>query len=130
MSDTPTSPTTAPVIPVGLATAVGYAFGVINAVAAAVLLALEGLPDNAPTAIVIVTLLGAAAGAIVRVNDGRQAQAAAAIHGAVIAANTLPEPELTDDDLAGRDDGFEEVGHGNDDMSGGDSHLRDAGAQS
>lgn len=94
ITPTPTPTPAAPTVPVGLATIVGYAFGALNAVAAAVLLALTGLPDDTPTAIVVLTLLVAATGAIVRVNDGRQQQAAAQI----AAASTSPARQPVGDD--------------------------------
>ncbi len=64
-------------IPVGLASKIGWGLGLLANVAGVLLLALEGLPDDASESSIIVTLILAGSAAIIRVNDGRQKQAAA-----------------------------------------------------
>lgn len=105
--DEPQSPPAPPVIPVGIATKVGYALGLVASLASALVLALEGLPSDASEATVLVTLIAAAAASIIRVNDGRMKQAATAIAAQpqtvtqaefVAFDPDLDDPELDDDE--------------------------------
>lgn len=87
---TPAPPAPPVIIPVGLSTKIGYVLGLVLNLAGALMLALEGLPDDASSSVVIVTLFAAGAAAIIRVNDGRQAQAAAVYAAAPAVAPMLP----------------------------------------
>lgn len=64
-------------VPVGLATKVGYALGVIQIACAVLIPIIDGIPDDASTASIMVALVLGATTVITRVNDGRQKQAAA-----------------------------------------------------
>lgn len=92
-------------VPIGLATQVGYALGVVQIIAAALIPIIDGLPKDASTASIIVALVLGATTVITRVNDGRQKQAAAAYADA-------PSPAQRDDSSGELDDpSLTEVAH-------------------